>query len=327
MSDGVSKHPALRAPLSRGDFGCGRFVWLPSREGWRGAPGCVRAIFASLTFAACSFAAVDPAQFAAAKELFETKKLAEAQQAFEKLAAADPKDAEVNFHLGELALRRDDAEKAMAYFEKATAAGPNVSRYQRRLGDAYGRAAQKKGVFGGLGLGKKCLASYQRAVELDPKDVDARNSLFDFYRMAPGFAGGNTEKALAEAAAIKQLDPARGRIAFATFYIGEKKYDRALAEFDAVLKMNPVDYTALYQVGRLAALTGQFVDRGIASLRRCLELPVPTPTTPGHAAAQWRLGNLLEKKSDLAGARAAYQASLKLDPNFTAAAESLRKLK
>jgi tetratricopeptide (TPR) repeat protein len=126
---------------------------------------------------------------------------------------------------------------------------------------------------------------------------------------------------------IKQLDPSRGRIAFATLYASAKQYGQALAEFDEVLKTNPDDYTALYQVGRLATMTGQFVDRGVTSLRRCLELPAPTtPNTPGHAAANWRLGLLLEKKSDATGARAAYEAANRLDPKFTPATEALRKL-
>ena len=269
--------------------------------------------------------AVDPEQLAAARALFEARKLPDAQQAFAKLATADPQNAEVNFYLGELAWRRDDAEKTVAYFERAVAGDPKMSRYQRRLGDAYGRTAQKAGAFSKFGWARKCLAAYQRAVELDPKDVDAHSSLFDYYRMAPGIAGGSNEKALAEAAAMKQLNPARGRIAFATFYLGEKKSDQALAQFDEVLKTNPDDYASLYQIGRLAALSGQFVDRGIASLRRCLELPVP-PNAPGHAAAQWRLGNLLEKKGDKPAARAAYEASLELDATFTAAEEALRKL-
>ena len=93
-----------------------------------------------------------------------------------------------------------------------------------------------------------------------------------------------------------------------------------------MLKTNPDDYTALYQIGRLAALTGQFVDRGIASLRRCLEL-TPPPGPQSHAAVHWRLGQLFEKKNDRAGARAAYEAALKLDPNFAQAVEALKKLK
>ena len=110
--------------------------------------------------------------------------------------------------------------------------------------------------------------------------------------------------------------------------MGEKKFAEAFAEFDEVLKTSTDDFAALYQIGRLAATTGQFIDRGVTSLRRCLELPAPTtPNIPGHAAAQWRLGQLLEKKSDVPGARAAYEAAVKLDPSFTPATEALKKLK
>ena len=289
-------------------------------------PFLIAALSASLTASAA--AATDPAAFETARALVAEKKFPEAQQAFEKLAATNPKDAEVNFQLGELALRRNEFEKAAAYFEKAAAAEPKASRHQRRLGDAYGSAAQKASVFSQLGLAKKCLAAYQRATALDPNDLDAHSALFEYYRQAPGFVGGGIDKATAEANAIKKLDAHRGRLAFATLYIGEKKFDLALAEFDEVLKADPDNYSALYQVGRFAAMTGQYVERGITSLRRCLELTPPAaPNTPGHAAAQWRLGNLLEKKKDPAGARAAYEAALQLDPAFAPAAESLKKMK
>ena len=180
-------------------------------------------------------AAVDPAALAAARALFnERGKSAEAQKAFEALAAVDPKNADANFFLGQLANRRDDPEKAVTYFEQA----------------------------------------------------------------------------------------------LATLYVGEKKYAEALAQFDEVLKVSPDDYAALYQVGRLAAVTGQYLDRGLISLRRCLELPVPNPAnTPSHAAAHWRIGVILEQKKDLPGARSAYEAAVQLDPAFTPAADSLKKLK
>ena len=281
-----------------------------------------------------AFAALVPARAAdtppplpeAIRTLLTEKKFPEAQAALEKLAAAEPKNLEAKTQLGELAFRRGDAEKAVAYYEQAVQLEPKSSRLARRLGDAYGFAAQKAGVLSKWGLAKKCLAAFQRAVELDPKSVDAHYSLFDYYRQAPGMVGGGTEKALAEAAVIKQLDASRGRIAFATVYAEEKQFDKALAEFDEVLKTNPDDYVANYQIGRLASVTGQFVDRGIASLRHCLEL-APTPGFPPHAAVQWRLGTLLEKKNDQAGARAAYETALQLDPKFTAAAEALKKLK
>ncbi len=287
-----------------------------------------RLLVVFLVLAPLARAAAEPAGLAAVQALLEAKKLPEAQAALEKLAAAEPGNADLQARLGDLALRRDDPAAAVKHFEKACALDPKSGRLQRRLGDAYGRSAQKASVFSKLGLAEKCVGAYRRAVELEPANVDNRLALFEYYRQAPGLAGGGADKAAAEAAEIKKLDATRGRIAFATLYAGEKKYDQALAQFEEVLREAPDDYTALYQIGRLAALTGQYTDRGIASLRRCLELAPPSgPTVPGHAAAHWRLGQLLEKKGDVAGARAAYEASVKLDPAFTAAAEALRKLK
>jgi tetratricopeptide (TPR) repeat protein len=271
-------------------------------------------------------AATDPASLAAARALFDTRKFPDAQQAFEKIAAADPKCADAQYFLAQLALRRSDAEKAVDAAEKAAALAPNNADYQHTLGDAYGSSAQKASVFSKFGLAKKCLVAYQRAAELAPANVDFHQSLFEYYRQAPGIAGGGTDKARAEADAIKKLDALRGHLAFAALYVTDKKYDQALAEFDEVLKTSHDDYASLYQVGRLAALSGQFLDRGLASLRHCLEL-TPGENDPSLAAAQWRIGNILEKKNDPAGARAAYAAALKLDPNFTPAADSLKKLK
>ena len=275
-----------------------------------------------------AFAAVDPVQLTAARALFnERGKSAEAQKAFEAIAAADAKCADAHFFLAQLALRRSDGDAAIAAAEKAVALAPDNADYQHTLGDAYGSAAQKASVFSQFGLAKKCLAAYQRATTLAPDNVSFHQSLFEYYRQAPGIAGGGFDKATAEAAIIKKLDPMTGRLAFATLYTVEKKYDQALAEFDEVLKTAPDDYNALYQVGKLAAVSGQYLDRGITSLKRCLELTPPTVNSPGPAAEQWRMGMILEKKNDPASARAAYEASLQADPTFTNAATALKKLK
>jgi tetratricopeptide (TPR) repeat protein len=270
-------------------------------------------------------AAVDPAAFAAAVKLFNERKPLDAQKAFDALATADAGNADIQFYLGRIALQRDDHEKAVAYLEKAVALSPSDARYHLRLGDAYGRSAQKAGMFSKMGLAGKCRASYEKAVELDPKNIDARFSLLGFYQQAPGIVGGGMDKALAQAQEIKRLDPARGRMALAGVYVVDKKYTEAFAEFDEVLKEKPGDYAALFQTGRLAAITGERLAGGLAALRQCLA-QTPPENQPGHAAAHWRIGNILEKQSDRPGARAAYEASLKVDPKFPQAIEALKKL-
>ncbi|MBL9214053.1 MAG: tetratricopeptide repeat protein [Opitutaceae bacterium] len=269
--------------------------------------------------------AADPAAYAAAVELYAQRKPVEAQAAFAALAAADPANADVHFYLGRLALQRDDHEEARRHLERAVALAPTNSRMQHRLGDAYGRAAQKAGLFAKLGWAAKCLAAYERAVALDPANVDARFSLMGFYLQAPALAGGSPEKALAQAAAIKELDSYRGALAAASAHAASQRFDLAFAEYEAALRIRPGDYAALFQLGRLAAVSGQQADRGLAALRACLAQPTPEGQ-PGHAQAQWRLGAILERQGDAAGARAAYEAARQLDPGFAPAAESLRAL-
>jgi hypothetical protein len=55
--------------------------------------------------------------------------------------------------------------------------------------------------------------------------------------------------------------------------------------------------------------------------------PAITAGGPGRAAVHCRIGDLLQQQRDPVGARAAYEASLKVDPTFSPAAEALKKLR
>jgi len=239
------------------------------------------------------------------------------------VVAASPSTDQVA--LGNAELERGNTDAAITALERATALDPANSEAQRCLGDAYGTLAQKSGLFTGLRLAKKVRAAYEQAVVLDPHSLAARLSLFDFCLMAPSLLGGGTDKAVAQADVIAQLDADQGHLARSRLRAAEKNYPEARRELAALLAVSPDNYAALYQLGRVAAITGEEVDAGLQALQKCLSLPATTGA-PGHDAAQWRLGLLLEKKGNLAAARAAYQASLKLNPTMAEAAESLKRL-
>ena len=223
-------------------------------------------------------------------------------------------------------MNQEQDEAAVATLEKLAALAPANADYACSLGDAYGNRAQKASIFSASGWAKKCKAAYEHAVNLDPASIRAHQSLMLYCLQAPGFLGGGKDQAYAQAEAIKKIDPTQGRQAYATLYLQDKKYPEAFALFEEVLHDTPGNYMALYQVGRLAALTGEHLDRGITCLQHCLTLEAPSDA-PEHSKAQWRLGNLLEKKGDKTGARAAYEAALKLEPGFKNAKESLSALK
>jgi tetratricopeptide (TPR) repeat protein len=275
---------------------------------------------------ATALVAAESDKLAGARALFEANRFPEAQAAFEKLLSADSANADVHYYLGELAFRRGDIDAAVRELERASALAPDSARIHGELGAAYGRSAEKAGIFTKYGFARKCVAEFERAAALEPGNVGFHESLFEYYSRAPSIVGGGSEKAAHEAAIIMKLDPKRGCRAYATLYLAHGEYDRALAELDEVLKVSPGDYVSLYEVGHIVAVSGRHIDRGMASLRLCLKLAAPEGA-PSHSAVQWRIGNILEKKGDLAGARVSYGAALQLDPKFTPASDALRNLK
>lgn len=285
----------------------------------------MRSIILLLLAAAVAHAALAPAQIEIVRGLLREKKIAAAESAANTLVAENPTEAKAHALLGNVCVAKGDGEAAVKAYERAVELAPTSSEYQLQLGDACGLAAQTAGIFSKMSWGKKCRIAYEKAVELDSNNLTARSSLMGFYQMAPGMMGGGVDKAYEQAAAIKKLDANRGHVAYAILYAGEKKFAEAFTEVEEVLKTAPDDYPALFQFGRLTALTGERVDRGMEALKKCLMLP-PTPGSPGHDAAHWRLGNLWEKEGDKKAARAAYQAALAVNPSFQQAIDALKKL-
>jgi tetratricopeptide (TPR) repeat protein len=255
--------------------------------------------------------------------LFQAKRFPDARAAFDKLAAREPQNAAVHYYLGRIALDRDDSDNAVDEMEQATAGDPKKSDYYFWLGGAYGLYARQHAS---ISKACKCREAFLRAVELNPDNLDARAALVTFYRMSPWFVGGNMKKAHAQADEIKKRDPLRGAEAEGEICIAEKKYDDAFNAFESLLKDHPDQIAALYQIGYIAATTGQRLDRGEAALKEYLT-HTPSDTQPSLAYAHYRLGDIYREKANSTAARKEYQTALALDPNLKQAADALDAMK
>jgi tetratricopeptide (TPR) repeat protein len=290
---------------------------------------------------------------------YEGRRYEEARKFFEPYAAKNPKDADAAFYLGRtlFALRQND--KAIEQLEKAAALAPNRSDVQVWLGRAYGQAALRANVLRQAGLASKTRTAWEKAVALDANNLEARDLLIQYYITAPGFLGGGVDKARAEAAEIQKRDAARGHQALATialsqkepataerelkaaiqeapanprprlllglFYQDQQKWEAAFEALEALLKADPDNWDALYQIGRAGALSGKRLDRAEECLKRYFG-HTPGPEQAPLANAHFRLGQVYEKKGNKAQARAEYQTALKLDPDLKDAKEALAKL-
>ena len=96
-------------------------------------------------------------------------------------------------------------DEAIALLEAAAGPGKGNPAYHHLLAQSYGRAAQNANWFRAMGLAKKTLAQLEIAVSLDPDNLQYLDDLKDYYRDAPGFLGGDGDKAREIEALIKKI--------------------------------------------------------------------------------------------------------------------------
>lgn len=273
-------------------------------------------------------------------------------------AAAQNGEAERSLADGRRALLEYRFDDAVKQLEKATSLEPRNATYLLWLGRVYARQTQKASLFKQAGLAKKTRTTWQRAVEIDPNNLDAREALGEFYLQAPGIAGGSVAKAAAEAAEIEKRDPARGMIARARvfeknknyaeaerlyraalpkapksattrlgyLYQAQSKWEPMFDIFEETLRKDPTRTWALYHIGKAGALSGQRLDRAEQALLAYLRT-TPDDEDAQPAGAHWRLGMVYEAKREPARARAEYEKALRLNPRHPESAAALKKLK
>lgn len=98
--------------------------------------------------------------------------------------------------------------------------------------------------------------AFEKAVELDPRNLEAINDLFEYYLEAPGILGGGYDKAKNLAGRIAQIDAVEGLYAQAKLAEKRKEYGSAEAQLRRAAELAP------QQVGRLIDLASFLAKQG-----------------------------------------------------------------
>jgi Flp pilus assembly protein TadD len=166
--------------------------------------------------------------------------------------------------------------------------------------------------------------AFEKAVELDGKNKEALNDLFEYYLEAPGFLGGGFDKASNLTARIAQLDPVEGH--YAQFRLAEKRKDFAGAE----QQLRRAADLAPRQVGRLVDLAKFLAKQGRVqeSEQTFEQARKVAPNSPrllyDQADAYIQAGKNLDKARQLLQQYLATQVSPE-DPSREEARKLLRK--
>ena len=163
------------------------------------------------------------------------------------LAAGVP--GQEDWEEGRRLLGAEDYKRAQKALEQAVRKNPGSSKFHFWLGVAMGRRPEGMTGFGrfrAIGLAKKVKVHFERAVELDGSNLDALEALQNFHFDAPGMVGGNKAETRKLADRIKQLDEARGAIAWAACFEDDKDFANASTQYALARKLDPdnTDYLA-----------------------------------------------------------------------------------
>jgi tetratricopeptide (TPR) repeat protein len=141
---------------------------------------------------------------------------------------------------GQKALFKPTAEAGMAAAEKAVALNPQSSDAHQLLGDLLAQLIPH--VFGGgMKYGKRSSDEMDKAIELDPKNVNAYVSRAISYYYSPETFGGSKKKAfeLLNKAAGIDMRADSPHLWLAMFYLDTNRRDDALREINLARSANP----------------------------------------------------------------------------------------
>lgn len=299
------------------------------------------------------------------EELFKQGKYDDAKKVFAERVAKNRNDANALFYMGRIAEAQDKHNEAVDWYEKALKLNDTSATYHFWLGSATGALAQRASKIKQPFLARKVKSEFERASQLDPKMLEPRYGLVDFYTMAPGFMGGSTEKAQQQAAEVKKLHPYRGyymdaRIAsrqknvaaegkayeealaaakvhapdslapwysLANYYRRNSRFDESFALYDSILKKKPDELPVHASYGVVAALSGKNVERGERELKFYLEHPPEQVNDATISFVRYHLGLIYEKTARRDAAKVEYTEAVRLNKDNADAKKALAALK
>ncbi len=300
-----------------------------------------------------------------ATESIDSGDFEQARSILEAAVAQPGNEADELILLTRVSTALGDYESGVGYGKAAIEAAPDSSEAHFRYAEALRTKMSNVGKMKAMFTIRTYKRELQKAIELDPENLGAREEEVGFLIFAPGIAGGSTSKARAKLTDLEKLDWRSAKLMelsieakeedavaaeavfnsllerypedpdirtrFGYFLQGQARYREADRLFEALVASEDATRSlgALYQRARTRIL-------GKYELREALEFlesylvelgDDPGRGLPGPTAVHWRMGNAFEQLQKVAEARKSYERALEIDPDNASAKKSLAKLK
>ncbi len=224
-------------------------------------------------------------------KLYEQGQLNKAQDILIHLKNTQKNDAQVYYYLGCIAQAKDEYDQAIAYLEKAIKIDNKKAQYYVMLGEALGLKSKNVNMIKAAMTLSKVRSAFQKALELDPDNLSAREGLFMIYLFAPPMAGGDSAKAEQLLKEIQEKNPARGLIAQGMKLMKEQKIPQVESIFAQAAELGKDDTDIQMRVARFFLERKDF-RKAIQCIERYIELK------PEDPAGYLTKGEILSKMNE-----------------------------
>lgn len=170
------------------------------------------------------------------EKLFREEKFEQAQVLLENVFATQPSNLKAIEYLGDIAGRNKSWDKAIGYYRMLKQLKPLESNYYYKFGGALGMKATQVNKLKALGMIGEVRESFEKAIKLNPKHIEARWALVMLYLQLPGIVGGSESKAIKYSNELLKISPvdgflSRGQIDehFGRYTAAEQQYKKAIA--------------------------------------------------------------------------------------------------
>jgi len=171
-----------------------------------------------------------------AEKLFIEGKFNQAQPLFESSLKENPSNLKTIEYLGDIAGHNKSWDKALGYYKKLKEQKPTEANYYYKYGGVLGMIAKEANKFKALGMIGEVKSSFEKAIVLNPKHIEARWALITLYLELPGIVGGSESKAIQYSNELFKLSIvdgylSRGQIEeyFERYLSAETQYKKAIA--------------------------------------------------------------------------------------------------
>lgn len=258
---------------------------------------------------------------AKAIELFKVRRYDEARMFLESVLRVNNRNAEAHYYLGRTFFELCKYGEAAKHCKKATELKGDNADYYYWLGRSYGSQAVHGNLLKQAQLAPRIRKAFETTVKLNPKHVEGRFGLGNFYARAPALMGGSIDKAHAQVKALTTLTEVAGRLLFARILEKEGKPDLAEAEYKKIEEMvgySHGGYRLYHEYGGFLLRQKRY-DEAIEEFKKQVAL------APTKARAHQNLGDAYRAAGNWQDSASAYREALQMNQKCEPVRKRLEK--